>query len=131
MKAKTTIELVRPTAALESSYRGHVAEFVDRVEPLIPFPIGFDPSDFSALLKKLDDCSRGVGIPEGLAAHSTFWLVRDGTEVVVYRASATSSLPNCSAKEAILATGFARAPGDRDWEQKSSGGPWIGLRQSG
>jgi predicted acetyltransferase len=82
MKAKTTIELVRPTAALESSYRGHVAEFVDRVEPLIPFPIGFDPSDFSALLKKLDDCSRGVGIPEGLAAHSTFWLVRDGTEVV-------------------------------------------------
>ena len=31
---------------------------------------------------RLDDCSRGVGIPEGFVAHSTFWLVRNGTEVV-------------------------------------------------
>jgi predicted acetyltransferase len=76
------VELVRPTAALEASYRGHVAEFVARGEPFIPFPIGFDLSDFSALLKKLDDCSRGVGIPDGFVAHSTFWLVRDGKEVV-------------------------------------------------
>jgi predicted acetyltransferase len=68
--------------ALEASYRGHVAEFVARGEPFIPFPIGFDLSDFGALLKKLDDCSRGVGIPDGFAAHSTYWMVRDGIEVV-------------------------------------------------
>jgi predicted acetyltransferase len=80
--AKIPIELVRPTAALESSYRSYVAEFVDRGEPFIPFPIGFDLSDFSALLKKLDDCSKGVGLPDGFVAHSTFWLLRDGTEVV-------------------------------------------------
>ena len=69
-------------AALEVSYRGHVAEFVARGEPLIPFPIGFDLNDFSALLKRLDDCSRGVGIPEGFVAHSTYWLVRGGIEIV-------------------------------------------------
>jgi predicted acetyltransferase len=80
--ANPPIELVRPTAALEASYRGHVAEFLARGEPLIPFPIGFDLSDFGALLMRLDDCSRGVGIPEGFVAHSTFWLVRNGTEVV-------------------------------------------------
>jgi predicted acetyltransferase len=76
------VELVRPTAALEDSYRGHVAEFVAKGEPFIPFPIGFDLSVFSVLLRKLDECSRGVGSPEGFAAHSTFWLVRDGREVV-------------------------------------------------
>jgi predicted acetyltransferase len=71
-----------PAAALESSYRGHVAEFVARGEPFIPFTIGFDLSDFSALLKRLEDSSRGVGIRDGYAAHSTFWLVRNGVEVV-------------------------------------------------
>jgi predicted acetyltransferase len=76
------IELMRPAAALESSYRGHVAEFVARGEPFIPFTIGFDLSDFSALLKRLEDSSRGVGIRDGYAAHSTFWLVRNGVEVV-------------------------------------------------
>ena len=77
-----TLELVRPRADLEHSYRGHVAEFVARGEPFIPFPIGFDLGDFPALLGRLEDCSRGVGVPEGFVPHSTFWLVRGGSEVV-------------------------------------------------
>jgi predicted acetyltransferase len=77
-----TVELVSPHRALEASYRGHVAEFVARGEPFIPFPIGFDLGDFSALLQKLEDCSRGVGIPAGFVPHTTFWLVRGGSEVV-------------------------------------------------
>jgi predicted acetyltransferase len=77
-----TIELVSPDRAFEASYRGHVAEFVARGEPFVPFPIGFDLSDFGALLQKLEDCSRGVGIPAGFVPHTTFWLVRGGSEVV-------------------------------------------------
>jgi predicted acetyltransferase len=75
------VELVSPTRALEVSYRGHVAEFVARGEHLVPFSIGFDLSDFGALLQRLEGCSKGVGV-DGFVPHSTFWLVRGGSEVV-------------------------------------------------
>jgi predicted acetyltransferase len=76
-----TVELVSPSRALEASYRGHVAEFVARGEHLIPFPIKFDAGDFDAFLRRLEGCSREVGV-DGFVPHSTFWLVRGGTEVV-------------------------------------------------
>ncbi len=76
------LELVRPTSALEWSYRSHVAELVERGEPFIPFPVGFELGDFPALLKKLDDGSRGIGLPEGFVPNTTYWLVRNGSEVV-------------------------------------------------
>jgi predicted acetyltransferase len=76
------LALVEPTAALQASYRGLVAEFLARGEPLVPFTLGFPHEDFGALLARLDDCARGIGIPEGFVAHSTYWLVRDGAEIV-------------------------------------------------
>jgi predicted acetyltransferase len=90
-----------------------------RGEPLIPFPIGFDLSDFGALLMRLDDCSRGVGIPEGFVAHSTFWLVRNGTEVVGVSSLRHSLTPMLLREEEISAMGSAPAPGDRDSEPRS------------
>jgi predicted acetyltransferase len=71
----------RPHAALADSYRALVAEFTARGEPLIPFPLAFDNADFDAFVAKLDDSSRGVGLPEGFVPNSTFWLV-DEDEVV-------------------------------------------------
>src|ERR1035437_9845292 len=76
------VELVLPHAKFRESYCNLVAEFLANGEPLVPFTLGFESTNFDALLAKLDACARGVGIPEGFVAHSTFWLVRDGTEVV-------------------------------------------------
>jgi len=76
------VELVRPNTTLRDSYRGLVAEFVAADEKLVPFTLAFEHDDFEAFLCHLDDCARGIDLPDGFVAHSTFWLVRDKTEVV-------------------------------------------------
>ena len=76
------VELIIPNAKFRDSYRSLVAEFLANGEPLVPFTLAFEQTDFDALLVKLDACARGIGIPEGFVAHSTFWLVRGETEVV-------------------------------------------------
>ena len=78
----TTLTLTSPSVALARSYRDLVAEFVASHEQLVPFTLAFDHSDFSAFLAKLEDCSRGISVPDGFVPHSTFWLVRDSTQVV-------------------------------------------------
>ena len=76
------IELVPPSSVFRDSYRGLVAEFLERGEKLVPFVLGLDHTDFDAMLARLADCSRGVGLPEGFVAHSTYWLVEHLTDVV-------------------------------------------------
>jgi predicted acetyltransferase len=76
------LELVHPSAHLRDSYRSLVAEFVASGDPLVPFTLGFENVDFDAFLSRLNDCALGAGVPNGFVAHSTFWLVRDRTEVV-------------------------------------------------
>lgn len=76
------LALVPPNASLRDSYRGLVAECVANGEALVPFTLAFEHADFDAFLAKLSDCAAGVGVPHGFVAHSTFWLVRDQTEVV-------------------------------------------------
>ena len=90
-----SVELHAPSGALQDSYRDLVADFVAAGEELVPFTLAFDFADFNALLVRLDACSRGVGLPEGFVAHTTFWLVRNQTEVVEasnIRHSLTSAL---------------------------------------
>jgi len=73
---------MQPSATFRDSYRALVAEFSTKDEELIPFTLKFSHEDFDAMLERLASCSRGVGIPAGFVPHSTFWLVRDSTEVV-------------------------------------------------
>lgn len=72
----------KPHALLQDSYRSMVREFIERGEELVPFPLGFAHEDFAAFLAQLDACSRGEGLAERFVPHTTFWLVRDGAEVV-------------------------------------------------
>ena len=76
------LTLEEPNASLRDSYRGLVREFVDGGEPLVPFPLSFPHEDFSKFLERLSACARGEGLPPGFVAHSTYWLVLGGTEVV-------------------------------------------------
>jgi predicted acetyltransferase len=77
-----TVELVRPSLRYRDSYRGLVAELAAAGEKLVPFVLALENSDFDAFLCRLDDCSRGIDLPDGFVAHSTYWLVRDQAEVV-------------------------------------------------
>ena len=76
------LRLVPPGARFRVSYREMVAEFLRYGEKLVPFVLGFDDGDFDAMLGRLADCSRGVGLPEGFVAHSTYWLIDAGEQVI-------------------------------------------------
>lgn len=82
MAVAKIIELIRPTTTYRESYRDLVAEFTAAGEKLVPFILAFAHDDFEAFLYRLDACARGIDLPEGFVAHSTFWLVRDQAEVV-------------------------------------------------
>jgi Predicted acetyltransferase len=77
-----SLELVAPTGALRGSYLSLVEEFIAAGDKLVPFVLAFDNDDFDAFLARLDACARGEGLPPGFVAHSTWWLVRDASEVV-------------------------------------------------
>ena len=77
-----TLELREPALALVDSYRGLVREFLVHGEPLIPWVLTFPAEDPAALIGRFEACARGEDIPDGFVAHSTYWLVRDGAEVV-------------------------------------------------
>lgn len=82
MRDRGSVELAPPSVAYRDSYRELVAEFAARGERLVPFTLAFDNDDFAALVDRLAACSRGIGLPEGFVAHSSFWLVRGCTGVV-------------------------------------------------
>lgn len=71
--------LVLPSVEYEQSYGAYIAELGD--ENRYPFPLDFEHHDFPALLKRLDEFSKGINIPDGFVPSSTFWLV-DGNEIV-------------------------------------------------
>ena len=77
-----SLVLATPHAALGASYQRLVAEVTGAGEKLIPFPLAFPSDDIDALLLRLEACARGIDLPEGFVPHSTYWLVRDRTEVV-------------------------------------------------
>jgi predicted acetyltransferase len=78
----SSLTLEDPAMEYRDTYRSLVAEFLDRGEPLIPFPLGFPHDDFEAFLGEVVACSRGEGSASTWAPHSTYWLVLEGREVV-------------------------------------------------
>ncbi len=71
-----------PSADLRDSYCSLIAEREAGGGKRIPFPLLFPFEDFEALLARLRDNSNGMGLPEGFVPHSTFWLVRNGRDIV-------------------------------------------------
>ncbi|MGH8634248.1 MAG: GNAT family N-acetyltransferase [Burkholderiales bacterium] len=81
-RPKGRVSLIAPRKELEPSYRSLIEEITSRGERLVPFTLGFEYEKFDDLLKELDDNSKGIGLPKGFVAHSSFWLVRDKSEIV-------------------------------------------------
>ncbi len=76
------LDLVAPGADLVASYRGLVEEVGSRGEKPVPFVLEYPADDAQALLARFQRDRAGVGLPPEFVPHSTFWLVRDGAEVV-------------------------------------------------
>jgi predicted acetyltransferase len=77
-----SVKLIKPTIKLEHEYMDMIKEWKALEDKLIPWVLGFDASDFSALVERFENCSNGVGLQEGMVAHSTYWLVNDNNRVV-------------------------------------------------
>ena len=71
--------LTTPTVEYEQSYRSYIEELDDSER--YPFTLDFEFDDFAELVKRLNDFSLGIGVPEGWVPHTTFWLV-DNSEIV-------------------------------------------------
>jgi predicted acetyltransferase len=74
--------LQAPSANLQDSYRGLIAELDAGGERRVPFVLDYPFEDFEALLARFRDEAQGIGLPNGFVPHSTFWLVRNGREIV-------------------------------------------------
>ncbi|WP_394217629.1 GNAT family N-acetyltransferase [Halobacillus trueperi] len=75
-------KLVEPTIELEESYHCFYNEWKDSGEPMIPWVIEKDPTDFQAMVQELHNDAKGIDLPEGFVPGSTYWLV-DGKNNVL------------------------------------------------
>lgn len=74
-----SVKLTKPNLKYRESYFHYIQELGD--EERYPFPLDFDHSNFSAMLKKIDDFEQGKNLPDGYVASSTYWLIQ-GDELV-------------------------------------------------
>ena len=79
---RESLRLQATSGDLRDSYRSLIAELESAGEKRVPFPLSFPFDDFDALLARLQDSAKGIGLEEGFVPHSTYWLVRDGEQIV-------------------------------------------------
>jgi predicted acetyltransferase len=76
------LQLERPSARLENSYRSLIEEIRKAGEAPVPYTLGYPFEPFDALIARLEKDAQGVDLPENFVPSSTFWLVQDGVEIV-------------------------------------------------
>lgn len=73
------MNLVPPSTSYEKSYLGYIKELGN--EERYPFTLDLEYSNFPNLIKRLEDFSSGLNLPDGAVQNTTLWLV-DETEIV-------------------------------------------------
>lgn len=76
------VQLLQPSEMLREAYMDFYREWLDSGEKLIPSVISMDPTDYPAMLKRLQNQSDGIGLREDQVPASTYWLVRDEGRVL-------------------------------------------------
>lgn len=76
------ITLMEPTEELRKAYAAFLKDFRSAGEPRVAGGGGQAGDDFAAFVRKLRDNARGVGLAEGHVPASTYWLVRNGGEIL-------------------------------------------------
>ncbi|HLI68911.1 MAG TPA: GNAT family N-acetyltransferase [Ktedonobacteraceae bacterium] len=75
------LALVKPTVALEKEYVAMVREFMETDEAWFTnFPLALE--NFAEFVRELEEEEQGVGLPPGVVPQQTYWLVKDGVNVL-------------------------------------------------
>lgn len=69
------LHLVQPTAAYIDSYRAAIAEYRKYQVEDFAYPKVTTRRDVAAFLRRVDNFSRGIGLPPGFVPSSAYWLV--------------------------------------------------------
>lgn len=76
------LRLIKPTIKLKNEYLDMLEDWKKAGEKLVPWVLSFDPSNFPAMLEKLEHMSLGIGLNENQVESSTYWLVNDENRVL-------------------------------------------------
>ncbi len=76
------VELIAPRADLEASHQSFVEEFRANGDEPVPWVIEERYTSFTEYVDKLNAAAKGLGLPTGWVAHSTYWLVDSHREIV-------------------------------------------------
>lgn len=76
------LKLVKPCLELEDSYLDMIREWTATGEKMVPWILNLDAHDFPALLRRLEDHTRGIGADGPRVEHSTYWLVDKNKQVI-------------------------------------------------
>jgi predicted acetyltransferase len=71
------IKLIIPDIKYEKEFINFINDFKSTGEKLIPFILKFYKGNIIDYVNDLLNFSKGIGVPEGLIEHSTFWLKND------------------------------------------------------
>ncbi|MFK7775626.1 MAG: GNAT family N-acetyltransferase [Saprospiraceae bacterium] len=81
------LKLVIPTVTLKNSFYAMLQDWKSANEPLSPWSIGLDTSNFEKYVNTLLDASKGIGMGYLQVPHSSFWLIDENQNIL-----ATSNL---------------------------------------
>lgn len=76
------MRLIRPSAHFEASHSSLIEEFRKRGDDLVPWVLAEVGGDFAEYVTRLEQYSRGFGLPKGFVPTTTLWLV-DGSDEIV------------------------------------------------
>jgi predicted acetyltransferase len=76
------LRLVAPTIEREAEYLDMLNDWKSTGERMIPFVLKMNPIDFPAMVAKLHDYSRGIGIPPEFVPHYTYWLINENNRIL-------------------------------------------------
>ena len=81
------LQLISPITELESQFRAMLQDWRSSKEPLSPWSIGLNTSDFEKYVNTLLNASKGIGMGYLQVPHSSFWLIDENQNIL-----ATSNL---------------------------------------
>ena len=103
--------LVKPDIEFMQSYIDLVHAFQENNEALVPFVLKENFQDFPAMIDRLNQYSKGIGIEDTFVPHTTYWLVNQSERllgVINLRLQLTDRLKQIGGN-----IGFGIKPGER------------------
>jgi predicted acetyltransferase len=76
------LKLIEPTADLKAEHDQMLLEWIQSGERLVPYTLQYDSSDFKSYIIRLENCKKGIGLPENFVPNSTFWLVNEDNRIL-------------------------------------------------